>query len=558
MSRGLRLWAKLNHVAPVACAAVGGSLLVRILVRFFVEDEGSTDIGPLWISMVAALASVFLFVSETPADRVAPRSVVERRASLLGIATLIAAVVAVVCYPDRIMTYGGVAVFRNMVGLVGLGLLGQAVLPVSAIWVLPLAAGLASWMFAWPLYPSTTLSLWGALRAPGVGRMYGGALDLSVPVCLAVGIAGGVVQLTGFRLRRLGVADGRPHLARKIASYPQKKLVRRGLRTVSLWVPVAALLAALTVWILMADLDSWGGSSRRLLAEIVPSTVFLLVPLSVVAGVVCGQGRWRSGIATWERLSERSAKTLVVRDMGLALTTVLTGICVPVLALALLASVDPLLHGIPISVVSSEFLAGVWRTAGTLGAALVGAGLGAAIGRATARIWVPPLCLVLALVVCVPMPRLDDYSVDRSMASTYGYAQCRSIAHDSVRICSTVPDASYLPAATRTVAQIYSEAPRPQVLPRDVRVVGNYFRTLVAPGTGPRPQPAVGLSFDRGLIAPAELDRYQAIEGLASTTAAWCDGTKIDDVRALFSPGQEPASESMPATVRALERCEGR
>lgn len=559
MSYGLRLWIKANHVGPIVCSAVGGSVLVRGLVLFFIEDDGGTDIAPLWISIVAGLASVFLFTSETPADSVAARPVAARRAALLGVAVLIAAIVALVCYPGRLTVYGSVAVFRNTVGLVGVGLLSQILLPVSAIWVAPLAAGLASWMFAWPLYPSTALSIWGALRAPGVGHMYGGALDLSVPLCLVLGLAGGVVQLTGFRFRHPSVSRAYRYSAhRRTGSYSQKILVRRGLRGVSLLTPVTVSLAALTVWIVMADLDSWGGSPRRLLAEIVPSTMFLLVPLAVMAGVVTGQGRWRSGTAVWETLSGRSRNRLIGRDVRIALAAVLAGICVPVLGFASVASVDPLMHGVSIGAVAHEFLAGAWRTGGTLAAALLGAGIGAGIGRATARIWVPPLCLVLALVVCVPMPRFDDYSVDRSMASAYGYTECRSIAENSTSVCSTVPDASYLPAAARTVAQIYAEAPRPQVLPRKVRVVGNYSRTLVAPGTGPRPQPAVGLSFDRGLVAPATLDRYQAIEGLANTTAAWCDGTRIDDVRALFSPGPEPTSGTMSTTVRALESCEGR
>lgn len=564
MNNVLILWLRHHHIPLISGIGVTLPLLIRVLVRFTLESGGQqVEVATLWVSVAAALPLMFLFVSETEIDRVASRSLLLRRLGLLSIVVAVAMVAAIACYPNHVADYGSLAVFRNIVALVGLGLLSVAILPVGAIWVVPTCAALASWMFSWPLYPSLAHSLWGALRAPGVIRMYGGALDLSVALSLAVALAGGSVFLAGVDARGIltnsVVSPTSVNSVRESCRRPYS-LRRRGLLRAALLAPVSLILCLLTIWIVFGDPGDWGGSPRLLLSEVVPSTMFMLVPLSVMAGVVCGQARWRSGVVTWERLSDRGGFGVTIRAVLIPMGGVFVAISLPILLAAVVAAGQLLVYGVSPGVTGHELRVGAWRTLATLGAALLGAIVGALAGRLVRGIWCAPLSLVLALAVCVAMPRFDDYEVDREMAAEYGYTICTTISTSTtdVKVCAAQPDRGYLPAASDAVREIYRQAARPGVLPRTVRVVDNLSRTVLLGDSGPTSQPAVGLSTERGIVHPPRtLDSYHTLEALTNTTWAWCRGTNIDDVRALFSPGPLGKSATMSATVRALERCRG-
>ncbi|MDN5997449.1 MAG: hypothetical protein L0I14_12510, partial [Acidipropionibacterium jensenii] len=314
MSRGITLWARHHHVVPCITVAVLAAAAVRGLVILIAADGGTVEVAPLWVATVAAVPLLFMFTTETDADRAAPRSLAARRWTLLGIAVLVSGLISL-------------AAWRDAVALLGLGLLSLTVLPPAAIWVTPLVAALASITFSWPLHPTLPLGLWGALHAPADAFLDPGVPNLSIPLCLVIGVAGIVTFAHGLRWA--------PRTFTSKAQQPRKNAVThrrsgtRGLRRASLTVPMACLVAVVSAWPWMTSLSWWGGSPRLLLGDEVPASVFIAVACAVLLGVVSGQYRWRSGVAVWQQLSTRPAWTLLARAAGRAAATAVAAVGAP-------------------------------------------------------------------------------------------------------------------------------------------------------------------------------------------------------------------------------------
>lgn len=246
MSRGITLWARHHHVVPCITVAVLAAAAVRGLVILIAADGGTVEVAPLWVATVAAVPLLFMFTTETDADRAAPRSLAARRWTLLGITVLVSGLISLAAFPTTIGEWGFLAAWRDAVALLGLGLLSLTVLPPAAIWVTPLVAALASITFSWPLHPTLPLGLWGALHAPADAFLDPGVPNLSIPLCLVIGVAGIVTFAHGLRWA--------PRTFTSKAQQPRKNAVThrrsgtRGLRRTSLTVPMACLVAVVSAW----------------------------------------------------------------------------------------------------------------------------------------------------------------------------------------------------------------------------------------------------------------------------------------------------------------------
>ena len=127
MSRGITLWARHHLVVPCITVAVLASAAVRGLVLLIAADGGTVEVAPLWVATVAAVPLLFMFTTETDADRAAPRSLAARRWTLLGIAVLVSGVIALATFPTTSGEWGFLATWRDAVALLGLGVLPRDV-----------------------------------------------------------------------------------------------------------------------------------------------------------------------------------------------------------------------------------------------------------------------------------------------------------------------------------------------------------------------------------------------------------------------------------------------
>ncbi|AZZ43037.1 hypothetical protein C0Z11_12820 [Acidipropionibacterium jensenii] len=551
------LWARHHRVGPSVAVAVIASAVVRGLVLLITSDGSGIEVAPLWIATVCAVPLLFMFTTETDADRTAPRSLAARRWALLGIAVLTSGVIALAAFPTAIGEWGLIATWRDAVALLGLGLLSLAVLPPAAIWVAPLVAALASMMFSWPLHPGLSLGLWGALRAPADLLLDPGVPNLSIPLCLLIGAAGVVVLVNGLTWTpRPAAPHRRSVMPHHRSVMPHRSSARGGIRRASLAVPTACLVAIVSAWPWVTSLSWWGGSPRLLLAGEIPASFFIAIPCAVLAGVVTGQYRWRSGVAVWQKLSGRPAWTLLGRACGAAALTTVIAVGTPALVMALMATWDLASHDVGASVVATEFLAGWPPTLVVLAEVAAAAVLGVCAGWWNGRIWLAPACLILALAAMIATPRPPTQDVDQLWADRYGYTTCATVTGHDVTVCAPVPDKGYLPAAVTTVSQIYDQSAHPEALPRLI-----HLTTTGTMGGGMHPMglehpPDLGAAPGRGLTPPTALGSA-AGDSLSYSTQAWCAGTDLADLQKIFGVEQYVQTPTMGKTLAALQKCRG-
>lgn len=558
MSRGITLWARHHHVVPCMTVAVLASAAVRSLVLLIAADGGTVEVAPLWVATVAAVPLLFMFTVETDADRAAPRSLAARRATLLGIAVVISGVISLAAFPTAIGGWGLIATWRNAIALLGLGLLSLAVLPPAAIWAAPVVAAIASMMFTWPLHPSLALGLWGALHAPADAFLDPGVPNLSIPLCLLIGVAGIIAFAGGIRWTPRSTV-GRHHPGRRSH---RLRGGRTGIRRTSLTVPVSCLVAIISAWPWMTSLTWWGGSPRLLLGGEIPASFFVAVPCAVLAGVVTGQYRWRSSVAVWQKLSGRPAWTLLGRACGAGALTAVVAVGAPALILALMSTWDLASHGVGAGVVVTEFFAGWPPTLIVLAEVAVGAVLGVCAGWCSGRIWLAPACLLLALAAMIATPRPPSQDVDQLWAARYGYTTCAPVPGRDVRVCAPAPDKGYLPAASTTVSQIYGQSAHPEALPRLIHLTTTGTMGGNIHPKGLEHPPDIGTINSRGLTPPRAfaseaMSSSDAGSSLAYSTQAWCAGTDLFDLQKLFGVQEFADSPTMARTLTALKTCRG-
>lgn len=561
-SRGAVLWLRHQGVPGHLAVCLLGATAIRLVVTVLVEDGGGVDVAPLWTAVVAILPLLFMLTGETDVERAAPRPVGRRRLALLGIAVLVAWLVGLSGLPDEASGQGAVATWRDEAALLGLGLLSLTILSDSAVWVAPVVAALASMMFSLPLYPGLLHGVWGALRAPSGLVFGGGAVNLSIPVCLLVGTAGAVCYVAGAQVRPVPVRRGSPRPATPVCSRPAHSgKWGQGLRRAGLEIPLGVLVAVVMAWVCVSDLRSWGGSPRLLLAETLPGSAFIAVGCAVVLGVVLGQARWRAGVAIWQRLSGRRMVALLARAVGRAAGVAVAWAGAPVLLLAVVSAADVSRWAGP-AVGLGELSAGGRPALLVLAEVAVGAALGACAGWLTGRVWVAPLCLVLTVAAMIPAPRPDAGDVEGLSPARYGDMSCTAVrvaAEGSVRVCAAIPNAGYLDAAGASVAGIYSASAHPEALPPTVLVTNSGTMGEVRrPAQG---LPDVGLRGSRGFVpplrlaAPGSLSSEDPRSSLSYSTHAWCRGTRLFDLQMLYGAEEYAPTPTMDRTLDALRGC---
>ena len=316
-----------------------------------------------------------------------------------------------------------------------------------------------------------------------------------------------------------------------------------------------AFNAVIVAWMLFSALPFWGGSVRLLLAANAGSAPFSYLTCAAISGAVASQVRWHTGVVVWERVSPRDATALFWRSTVTAMIPCVIGVLVAV-GIAAGVAVGGMAHdGVPASIIGREIGAGLGSLALILVSAAATCGCAAALGWFLSGPWVAPVAAVLALGLALGLPK-PVQSVGADHIREYGYTVCTDTRYS--RVCTSVPNSGYLPAAATMVDEIYAESDHPEVLPRRVVVTDGQYMGMHAVPETPATIPVAGLAVSRAVTAPETLSSFDTRDSLAYSMHDWCPGTDLGDVQTLLginSPDTESAT--MPTTLRALGRCRG-
>ena len=541
--RGVLLWLRHHHVPQCVVVAVIGTLVCGFLTS---SDAFIADVAPLWCATLATIPMLFVVIGEDDMDRTSSRSLSARRGVLVAVGAAVIICLAVVCYPDG-GEFGMETMLRDSLALAGLGAASTVFLPTTAIWVVPLLVAFASSLFAWPLDPTIMHGVWGFLRAPSGWQLTPGVPNLAWLVSAVIGIGG--IALGVFR--RSDSSSG----ARQGSRHCAPGGLARGLRRARLFWPVMALNAVIVAWMLFSALPFWGGSVRLLLAANAGSAPFSYLTCAAISGAVASQVRWHTGVVVWERVSPRDATALFWRSTVTAMIPCVIGVLVAV-GIAAGVAVGGMAHdGVPASIIGREIGAGLGPLALILVSVAVTCGCAAALGWFLSGPWVAPVAAVLALGLALGLPK-PVQPVGADHIREYGYTVCTDTRYS--RVCTSVPNSGYLPAAATMVDEIYAESDHPEVLPRRVVVTDGQYMGMHAVPETPATIPVTGLAVSRAVTAPETLSSFDTRDSLAYSMHDWCPGTDLGDVQTLLginSPDTESAT--MPTTLRALGRCRG-
>ena len=137
--RGVLLWLRHHHVPQCVVVAVIGTLVCGFLTS---SDAFITDVAPLWCATLATIPMLFVVIGEDDMDRTSSRSLAARRGVLVAVGAAVIICLAVICYPDG-GEFGMETMLRDSLALAGLGAASTVLLPVTAIWVVPLLVALS-------------------------------------------------------------------------------------------------------------------------------------------------------------------------------------------------------------------------------------------------------------------------------------------------------------------------------------------------------------------------------------------------------------------------------
>lgn len=544
MMPGWFLWLRHHHVPAMASAALLAGLGVRLGLTSISAGEGSLDVSPLWLATVLTIPLLTIFSSGDAWDQLAPRRLGPRRAALFAIALAVTLLGSLLFTPISTDGFDRWATWRDCLALMGIGLMGNALVHRQALWAAPLLASIGSMTFSWPLNPRASQTLWGALRAPSQWVMHGGSTNLSGPLCIAVAIAGIALHChapssIGWSARRASTAADR--------SLPLPRAVRRANGQWPLAV-VGGLTTAIICW---GSVDTWGGSPRSLMARELPAFTFLLMPIASIIGVLVAQARWRSYTSVWQVLSGRSAVSLWLRAAGSAALTTTCAIGTPVLGWATVAGVDLAHHAGP-TVAAREFLSGMPQLGMVLGEAVLVSTVATVVGWWMGTMWLAPLVFVLTAASMLALPRVPSQDIDHEWDVAYDPSLCVSAAMGRASVCTRAPLAGSLPAAASTLTAIYASAPDARVLPTRVELVDSGPLGLTKPRTS---VPTLAMGRGHGLVPVSRLPAA-TVDTLAYSIQAWCPSTDITAVQYLVgSPYGRADTTELTQSVEALRRC---
>lgn len=547
MMRGELLWLHHNRVPQAGIVAIAAAIIIRAAATIITADGGGLDVTTLWLACAVTLPLVFTFTAEDDIDKTARRSLPARRATLVLLAMSMITIASVALTPASTEGLGPLATWRTAAGLLGLGLLGQAFIAPAAIWVLPLLATMASMLFAWPLHPTTMHTVMGAFRAPARLHLDDGTVNLSLPIGMSLLLTGAAAYMAGIRpsTTRLPHHPAATRRARSLAASS-----RAAMRRASLTVPLTVAVGLVSLLVSLSSLNKWGGSPRLLLANEIPSSAFMHVPLGAVIGAVVGQTRWRTGVTVWQRISPRPMTSLIASCCLRACAITAAALLAPALLLAVCADIDLSRHAAA-AVALSEFFAGWIPTLLVVLEACAVAIVTAIIGWLWRGPWIAPLCLIAGLALMIPMPRIPTQNVDVEWSQEYSATACTPISGSGGSVCTVPPLAGYLPAAANSIADIYRNAPRRDLLPRRVVLVNHGVMGITAGGLS---EPSIGINRNHGILPPTRWTNSQ-LDTLVYSIHAWCPSTDAGDVQKILGSETWAPSPTMNMSILAMESC---
>lgn len=514
------LWLRHVRALPALGGAVVAAVVVRLLVSTFLEGDGSYVLqAPVWTAMVFVMPVMMLFTTEDDWDRIAVRSAAVRRAVLLGVTVVVAAVISLACFPGNLTDLGALAMLRNILALLGFGLLTLTVVPRWAGWVLPFLVGMVASMFMdpWPLTTSTTVLY--ALAMPGGLTLWDDSPDLSWWTCLVVFALGATSWLCRWRAPALTAGTG---VVRSRAGRPVD--FRRGQRRSMALPVVIGVPVVVIVWTIGVQLNYWGGSVRLLVDENFPMLLMFCMPLALAGGVVAGQYRWRSGVTVWESLSRRGVWAVTWLALRPVLVWLAVGTVVVTMLFLAVAGGGALADGVDASVVFSDLVAGLGMVLFVVSVVVIGGVVGVLAGLWWRGIWIAPVGLIIAVVAGMTLSfQLPARNWDSTVA--VDDMECRDAGPD-LSVCAEPRNVGYLDAAVTTVGQLYASSPFRDDLPQRVYLVDNGWSEEVAEG------PSFGVSGQRGITAPDRLDAEETKRSMESYFAGACIPDDVEGVEA--------------------------
>lgn len=517
----MMLWLRHVRALPALGGAVVAAVIIRLLIASYLEGDGSHVLqAPVWTAMVFVMPAMMLFTTEDAWDRIAVRSARILRTTLLGMAVGVAVVVSFACFPGNLTDLGALAMLRNVLALLGFGLLTLTVVPRWAGWVLPFLTGMVASMFMdpWPLTTSTTVLY--PLAMPGGLTLWNGSPDLSWWTCLVVFALGAASWLWRWRVPALAAGTG---VVRQRAGRPVS--FRRGQRRAMVLPVVIGVPVVVIVWTLGVQLNYWGGSVHLLVDENFPMLLMFCMPLALAGGVVGGQYRWRSGVTVWESLSGRGSWAVTRAALRPVLVWLAVGtVMVTVLFLAV-AGGGALADGVDASEVLSDLVAGLGLVLFVDATVIAGGVVGVLAGLRWRGIWLAPVGLIVAVVAGMTLSyQTSDRDWDRTVSADG--MECRD-AGEGLSVCAEPRNVGYLDAAVTTVGQLYASSPFRDDLPQQVYLVDNAYAEESDSG------PVIGLGGQREITAPDRLDAKEAQQSIGQTIASSCVPEGVEGLEAL-------------------------
>lgn len=557
----MMLWLRHVRLLPVVFGAVAAAAVVRLLVFSLIETDGArSTMTPLWVSMALVLPLILLFTTEDAWDRIAVRPVVHRRYTLVLLAVTVSAVLSFVFFPRNFPDFGSLATLRNILGLLGIGLLSLTVVPRWAGWIAPAVTGLLFMSFAVPWEPSSSETAWGALRMAGALVTPQGEPDLSWWVCLGFFVVGAVSYLRGWRIPDIAVALGQP--GRWSRPPEGSGDFRRGLRrAMFLWGVVVGPLVII-VWALGVQLKYWGGSPYLLIELHVPVLLAVAMPVAFAGGVVAGQYRWRSSVVVWEELSGRPGRSVIWSSLRPLFARLTVGVVGALLLFVVVACGGALADGVDSGVVWRELRSSTWLIGVTAGAVIIAATIGYMAGNRIRGIWLPPVGFVGAAILGIVM--LANLGVDEERTEITVTADSDDVVCEGQgpAVCAEKFNAGYIPAALSTVEKLYASSPFSDDLPQRVYVVDNGWYGEAVDG------PVVGLSTERGITAPDSIGETNAKGFIVNSISEACVPAGTDPLKrtpyllqgmdGIFDPNAGTVGDDaakLRETLRTAEEC---
>ncbi|MGO4956237.1 hypothetical protein ACTQ49_03010 [Luteococcus sp. Sow4_B9] len=520
LTSGEALWLRYQKVHVGLVCALLGLLVVHVgfgaLTRMAdCQDPECRANVSYWAPVVVVASLGISLRPESALERVAAYSPVRRRTILLSAVTVMAILATSLPVLSAPTEFGAAAAIRNVLGFVGLLLLGHSATRGRSAWVPFIVLILLTAFYSWGGHPTVAETIWGFPRQPGGVSTPDGLVDLSWPTALTIYAVG--------TARYLASVSASSRQARRGSLAQRFQQGRSGQAST---LPIIALLGIIGTVKLFSTSSRWAGDLGALIPHAITGEWLAMVPVSAAIGAWAGQTRWRSGTAQFDVIAARGVPARWWSFARYGLLALVTGHAM-ILALCVTAT---LVSNARIGVGVAE----TWATvpnAGTLVpyyTVLAATCLVASMVGFTLRArWVTPL-VALGVYVLQFLLMPTGLLVARYTAPTYDLREYSACTGDFPRVCARPVDAAYLPAGHAMVAEVYAGSPFKQSLPGLVLLANDAgFADKVATviGTPPRGLAVVSLDHNRSFGSTKQFDRFAALNDLRTSVGAGCPVT---------------------------------